>query len=175
MSNPVNSDPGMKTFYSRLQPIPFVTALLLTLLVSQLDATAAATNTAPAARGEGFVQPPFIEPGTPRSTFHQPKKLTEGRNPFFPQSVRHIGVEATPKTNSIVAPIVDLTLMGISGTSEQPLAIINNQTFSIGEERDVVTRAGKSRIRCVEINKTEGTVLVQVGSQSRELRLAPLK
>ena len=72
-------------------------------------------------------------------------------------------------------PTAELALMGISGTPEQPLAIINNRTFSAGEEGDVVTRAGKIRIRCVEINMSSGTVSVQVGGQSRELRLAPSK
>ena len=165
----------MRTFYPRLQPIVFVNAMLLTLLVSRVDVTANPTNSAAVAKGEGFVQPPFIEPAIPQSAFKQPKKLAEGRNPFFPQSIRHIGIEATTKTNPIVTPTVELALMGISGTSEQPLAIINNQTFSTGEERDVMTRAGKTRIRCVEINMAEGTVSVQVGGQSRELRLAPSK
>ena len=154
----------------------FVSAILLTLIASRSELIGATTN-APAASksGDFAVQPPFIEPAVPQSAFRQPRKLTEGRNPFFPLSNRHIGTEATTKTNIVVAPTAELALKGISGTPEQPLAIINDRTFTANEEGDVVTRAGKIRIRCVEINMSAGTVLVQVGGQSRELRLAPSK
>ena len=157
--------------YLYLQPFLFFSVVVIALPFS---AVAAPTNSTPVAKGDGFVvQPPFIEPAIPQSTFRLPKKLVEGRNPFFPQSVRHLGIEATSKTNSVVMPTAELALKGISGTPEQPLAIINNMTFTAGEEQDVVTRAGKIRVRCVEIHMSEGTVLVHVGGQSRELRLAP--
>jgi hypothetical protein len=55
------------------------------------------------------------------------------------------------------------------------LAIINNTTFTTGEENDVITTAGRMRVRCVAINMVHGTVLVQVGGERRELRLQPQK
>lgn len=145
---------------------------MLALQASRLNASANSTNSVATGKGETLiVQPPFIEPAIPQSTFNQPKKLAEGRNPFFPQSTRHITTEITTKTNPVVMPTAELSLKGISGTPEQPLAIINNRTLTAGEEADVPTGAGKIRIRCVEINMAEGTVSVQVGGQTRQLRL----
>ena len=148
-------------------------ALTLTLHTTTLEAVAGKTNTATAAKAEGIVQPPYIEPAIPQSTFNQPKKLADGRNPFFPQSVKHIGFEAISRTTPAPAPQVELVLSGISGTAERPLAIINNRTLTAGEEADVPLGTGKIRIRCQEINMADGTVLVQVGGQSRQLRLPP--
>ena len=147
----------------------FVNVAILTLLAAQCVSNAQSTNSAATTFA---TQPPFIEPAVPQSTFTQPKRREEGRDPFFPKSIRPYGEEAKPKNVPTVTPIAELTLKGISGTPEQPLAIINTTTFTVGEEGDVLTRAGKIRIRCVEIRMSEGTVLIQVGGQSRELRLA---
>jgi hypothetical protein len=85
-------------------------------------------------------------------------------------------VDATNKPGPGPAPIVvDLALKGFSGTDEKPLAIINTTNFEIGEESDVITKAGRMKIRCLEINRTNGTVVIQLGGERRELRLAPLK
>ena len=146
---------------------------MLTLQASKLTVSGNSTNATTTARGESLiVQPPFIEPAVPQATFNVPKKVADGRDPFFPKSVRVYGVDSTtkPTTNSVTT-IVELAFQGISGTPEQPLAIINNRTLTTGEEADVPIGAGKIRIRCVEINRAEGTVLVQVGGQTRLLRL----
>ena len=136
---------------------------------------AAPTNAPAGGVLEGLVvQPPFIAPAVPQSSFALPKKRDEGRDPFFPKSTRVYGVDATVKP-VIATPVAELTLKGISGTPEQPLAIINTTTFSAGEENDVITKAGRMRIRCVEINMAAGTVLVQVGAERKVLQLAPLK
>ncbi|MGC3957231.1 MAG: hypothetical protein QM813_04465 [Verrucomicrobiota bacterium] len=106
----------------------------------------------------------------PLSTFAVPRKATDGRDPFFPNSSRVYGTEAAP-TNRAPAIVADLILKGISGTTEQPLAIINTTTFTAGESNEVLLKNGRIRIQCVEINMTAGTVLLQVGSERRELRL----
>jgi hypothetical protein len=147
----------------------FANVAVLTLLAMQCTSNATSTNNAAITFG---TQPPFIEPAAPQSSFTQPKRREEGRDPFFPKSIRPYGEESKQKNVPPVTPIAELALKGISGTPEQPLAIINTTTFAAGEEGDVLTRAGKIRIRCVEIRMSEGTVLVQVGGQSRELRLA---
>ena len=111
----------------------------------------------------------------PRSVFVVPGAPPEGKDPFFPQSMRPYArqpvlVPITPTTN-VPPPVVnvDLKLKGISGTAEKPLAIINNVTLTEGEERDVMTNTGKQRIKCLQI-KGE-VVLVQIGIERRELRL----
>jgi hypothetical protein len=110
----------------------------------------------------------------PRSVFVQPLTREEGKDPFFPQSLRPYARQPVlvpiPLTN-VPPPVVnvDLKLKGISGTAEKPLAIINNVTLTEGEERDVMTNTGKQRIKCLQI-KGE-VVLVQIGIERRELRL----
>ena len=149
---------------------------LLAFVLPGVTLRAAPTNTVAAAKSEGFaVQSLYQAPVVPMSEFVMPKNRAEGRDPFFPNSTRPYGVDATVKSVVPVTPVADLTLKGISGTDEQPLAIINNTTFTNGEENDVTTKAGKMRIRCIEIHKDAGTVLIQVGGERRELRLAPRK
>lgn len=116
-----------------------------------------------------------VEPPLPRSVFVSPKKTAEGRDPFFPNSTRPYGVDDSPKTAARTTPDAELALKGISGTPEQPLAIINSTTFTTGEDNEVITRVGRIRIRCVEINVAAGTVLIQMGGERRELRLQSAK
>lgn len=158
-------------------------ALLLTLLAAQCHLSAgptnpaANTNTNPATKTEATftVPPPFIEPPVPQSQFIIPKKSSDGKDPFFPKSTRVISGD-TPIAKPGPTPVVaELLLRGISGSDEQPLAIINTTTFGLGDTLDVTTKAGKMSIRCLEINKTTGTVLVQIGGERRELRLPPQK
>ncbi|MCO5052001.1 MAG: hypothetical protein M9920_06835 [Verrucomicrobiae bacterium] len=113
-------------------------------------------------------------PAPTTSTFVIPKQPSEGRDPFFPNSTRvyTVNVIQAPEAPKVEA---DLTLKGISGTPEQPLAIINTTTFTTGEVNEVITKTGRPKITCVEINMSAGTVLIQIGAERRELRLAPQK
>ena len=135
---------------------------------------AAATNAPAVAAGPFVVQPPFVAPAVPESVFVAPKNQSEGRDPFFPKSDRPY-LQYNPQPTKVVVtpkPQADLALKGMSGTPEQPLAIINNATFSVGEEGDVMTKAGKMSIRCEEIRPEDGAVVVAVGGERRVLRLA---
>jgi hypothetical protein len=116
--------------------------------------------------------PAVVEPAPlPLSTFVVPRQVTEGRDPFFPNSTRVYGSDSASVTNKGPTVVADLTLKGISGTPEQPLAIINTTTFTTGETNEVLIKNGRVKIMCVEINMTAGTVLVQIGAERRELRL----
>lgn len=118
---------------------------------------------------------PVVLPPPPQSVFVIPKKASEGKDPFFPNATRVYNADAPVQQKGPVAPVGELSLKGISGTAAEPLAIINTTTFTTGEENDVITTAGRMRVRCLEINMALGTVLVQVGGERRELRLRPLK
>lgn len=114
-----------------------------------------------------------VQAEIPKSVFLVPTKPQEGKDPFFPRSMRLFASEVV-KTNQqqpVVARPVDLRLNGISGTPDHRLAIINNQTFAANEEGEVPTRPGRARVRCLEIN--DDSVLVQVGGEQRTLRLRP--
>ena len=121
------------------------------------------------------VASPFAEPMVPLSNFVIPRKVSEGKDPFFPNSTRVYGTDSTARTNSAPSIVADLTLKGISGTTEQPLAIINTTTFTTSEINEVIIKNGRVRVQCLEINMAAGTVLLQVGAERRELRLQPLK
>lgn len=158
-----------------------VTAAVIALASPSVALGAAATNSVAdtnliAQADESLGKPPFVEPPVQPSVFIIPKKPAEGKDPFFPKSIRPYGIDSTPKPVVVAKPVVaDLTLRGISGTPEKPLAIINTTTFTVGEENDVLTQAGRLRLRCLDINAAEGTVLIQIGGERRQLRLPPAK
>jgi hypothetical protein len=139
------------------------------VLASQGARAAAGTPVAAAA--------PKVEVKTdeiPRSIFVGPRTREEGKDPFFPMSMRPYNIPQVilpaPTNNTTPVPIVfDIKLKGIAGSPEKPLALINNATFEVGEEGDVVTATGRVRIKCLQI-KGE-VVLIQVGTERRELRM----
>lgn len=100
-----------------------------------------------------------------RSIFTLPKNPQQGRDPFFPDSDRPYewAVAAQPHVSDINA----LVLKGFSGSLDHRLVIINNQTFAVGDEGDVITHDGPIHLRCVEI-KTN-SVVIEVGGQRHEL------
>lgn len=115
---------------------------------------AAETTAAPDGKEE-FPQAEFDERG--------------GKDPFFPNRVLVPVVKASnPKTVDVSRL---LQLKGFSGTANRRLAIVNNQTFEVGEEREVTTSGGKIKIRCVEIRAD--SVLVELPNQGgrKELQL----
>jgi hypothetical protein len=128
--------------------------------------TNAPASVSPAATNAGPAQ---VE--IPKSVFLVPSTPQEGKDPFFPRSMR-LYASAGVKTNvQPTAPSFELRLNGISGTADHRLAIINNQTFQANEEGEVPTNPGHARIRCLEIKPD--SVLVEVGGQQRALRLRP--
>jgi len=110
----------------------------------------------------------------PLSVFTIPRKVTEGKDPFFPNSTRVYG-ETSTKPVGLNPIVADISLKGISGTPEQPLAIINTTTFTTGETSEVLLKNSRIKVQCLEINMAAGTVLLQIGAERRELRLAPNK
>ena len=62
-----------------------------------------------------------------------------------------------------------MTLQGLSGTREKRLAIINNHTFSVGEEADIRLDGSSYHVRLVEIR--ERSVLISYKGLTKELHL----
>ena len=141
-------------------------ASLATQTPTQAPATAspAATNAAP------------VQAEIPKSVFLIPSRPQEGKDPFFPRSMRLfsslvVNTNIQPTTTLPATIPVELRLNGISGTVDHRLAIINNQTFAVNEEGEVPTNPGRARIRCLEIKPD--SVRVQVGVEQRVLHLRP--
>lgn len=107
----------------------------------------------------------------PQSTFVIPKKLTEGKDPFFPSSSRVYMASSPVSSNGAPTIVADLMLKGISGSAQRPLAIINTTTFAVGEVNEVIFKTGRLTVQCLEINMETGTVLLQVGGERRRLFL----
>jgi hypothetical protein len=108
----------------------------------------------------------------PVSVFVMPRTPQDGRDPFFPHSMRPYGPIAPVQTNApAIVAAIEVRLNGISGSSEHRLAIINNRTFDKGEEAEIVSGSTRSRIRCLEI-KTDSVIIQLIPSgERREIRM----
>lgn len=138
--------------------------LLLAALLGLTVAPAATANPPPSKPS-----PTNAVVQVPQSVFDLPSEDQTVKDPFFPKSTRFATV-VTTRTNRTVTITTDLVLRGLSGRADAPLATVNNITFGVGEERQVRTPTGWIRVRCVEINLSEETVVVEVSGTRRELR-----
>lgn len=120
-----------------------------------------------------LIAAPQVQPAkqeAPQSVFIIPNNPNEGRDPFFPESTRHHAESSKTDVANTPAPVAtgSLTLKSIVGG----LAIINNHSFAPGEEGDVLISNGqRQHIRLMEIKPKTQSVVVEVGSQSIELKL----
>jgi hypothetical protein len=145
--------------------ISSVAALLSAALVTVLP-VAAAPVAAPAATPAATHVAQLVTPEvTLRSVFVLPANPKEGRDPFFPASTRPY--EDAASKNPVAGDLTALVLKGFSGTPDHRLAVINNHTFGVGDEGDVLTPHSRIHIRCVEI-KTN-SVVIKSGGQRHEL------
>jgi hypothetical protein len=103
---------------------------------------------------------------TPRAIFVLPVSVRDGRDPFFPESIRTVA-EAAPNSTSF--DLSSLKCPGVSGTPGHLFAIINNHTFAVGDEGDVVTPSGRVHLRCLDINSE--LVTVEINGQIHRIRL----
>jgi len=101
----------------------------------------------------------------PRSVFILPSNPKEGRDPFFPSSMRPY-ISAVPKAVP-GGDITALRLIGVSGAPGHRLVIINNHTFGVGDEGEVITSQGRMHIRCVDI--TANSVVIEADGRRAEL------
>jgi len=113
---------------------------------------------------------PASELGIPKSVFDE--RLKTGKDPFFPTSTRRNKAEFTPIpeiTPKVVAP--QLTLRGIAGTASKRFALINSQTFAVGETQPVKFPGGQVKVTCLEISESTVTVMIDGQTEKKELRL----
>ena len=112
---------------------------------------------------------PVAQPAPPevvtRSVFILPTNPKEGRDPFFPASIRPY--EDAVSKNPVAGDLTALVLKGFSGTPDHRLAIINNHTFGVGDEGDVLTPHSRIHIRLVEVRTN--SVVIESGGQRHEL------
>ena len=104
-----------------------------------------------------------------RSVFNQPANPKEGRDPFFPGSIRPYLSAVVPSAST--TDLSSLVMQGASGDPDHRLAIINNVTFGVGDDAEVVTSRGRIRIHCLEI--TDDGAVIEAGGQRHVLHYAP--
>ena len=103
------------------------------------------------------------------SIFVMPAGTKDGRDPFFPESTRAFEAMIAATQTNRTAEITSLKVPGISGTAGNLLAIINNHTFAVGDEGDVLTPAGKIHLKCLQIAPTY--VVVEVNGTTHRINL----
>jgi hypothetical protein len=145
--------------------------MVAVLIGLALAARAAQTPAAPAGTGKAAPNASSAEPELPKSIFVIPPTPEEGKDPFFPLStrLRRLPPVVTTATTNLTTTVVHLKLKGFSGPAAHRLAIINNRTFEVGEEGEVVVDSGRVRILCKEIK--DDTVRVLVNGQEQTLRM----
>jgi len=109
---------------------------------------------------------------SPRSVFDIPTTVKEGRDPFFPESTRAADVAAAAAATASHNPneaIAGLKVPGISGTPGHQFAIINNHTFAVGDEGDVMTSSGRVHLRCIKIQPD--AVVVEIAGRIHQIKV----
>jgi hypothetical protein len=110
-----------------------------------------------------------VDTNTPvRSVFTMPTNPSEGRDPFFPNSIRPYA-EYQSHTKRPV-DVTALQIRGISQIAGQLYVIINNHTFGVGDEGDVITPDGRIHIKCLSIS--DDSVLVESGGVQHILKFS---
>ena len=107
------------------------------------------------------------KPEPVRSVFVMPASMRDGRDPFFPESGRPYE-DAVASKNTLDASA--LSVKGISFEHGHAMVIINNHTFAVGDEGDVLTAGKRVHIRLAEIRA--GVVVIEVNGTRRELTVA---
>lgn len=130
----------------------------LVLAATAADKPAATSKIAPA-------KPALPVPA--RSVFTQPSSNREGRDPFYPESTRAFE-NAQPVSGAHTVELSNLTIKGYSIVRGRPMVIINNHSFMVGDEGDVLVVGGRAHIRCVEIRSD--TVVVEANGSRHEIR-----
>ena len=107
-----------------------------------------------------------------QSVFTIPASPSEGRDPFYPSSVRIYG--SSPDKSSQGPAFSELTLRSILVTPQRVLAIINNHPFAVGEDGDVIiAKTGqRQHLRCAAIDSKANTVTVEADGFSQVLHLS---
>ena len=104
-----------------------------------------------------------------QSVFVLPNNPNEGRDPFFPNSMRPY--QGRPQPGGAAVQLSDIKLEGISRARNNVFVVINDVTFGVGDEADVkIAHGGKIHVVCKQI---EGdSAVVEAGGQILTLTLS---
>lgn len=143
-----------------------LSTLLTGLLVSLTCATAWADTSKPASA-------PAAKPAPTRSTFTMPKQFSEGRDPFFPESTRVFQAVMLESPTRSKVEVSSLSVKGYYRDAKSAYVIINNHTFTVGDEGDVPTTGGRIHIKCVDV--LPNAVVIEFNGSMHQLPINPPK
>lgn len=149
----------------KLKPNPWTVFLCCTLAAATLPVAATQTQKPASAKSPATLPAP-PPPSPPRSVFIQPNIPKDGRDPFFPTSMRPYASAVVSKGKT--EDLSSLQIRGKSGTLDRPLVIINDVTFAVGDDRDVITPNGRIHIHCLEI--VGDVAVIEASGQQHRLR-----
>jgi hypothetical protein len=112
---------------------------------------------------------PADKPAPEKSAFTMPTNPHEGRDPFFPESMRPY--EDSPASQKRIEETT-FTVRGLSVENGRAMVIINNHTFAIGDEGDVLSGGRRVHIRLAEIRPN--AVIIEANGVRREI-IIPVK
>ena len=136
--------------------------LALSALVWLAAAGAAAPPVAPAVTNA---------PAPPKAVFAT--DLPNGRDPFFPDTLRFKRAEPDGKKNveRAVSLLDQLVLKGVSISDKRRLALVNNRTLAEGETAEIKLSLGTLLIQCLEVTEHSALVLAVKTGEKRQLNL----
>jgi hypothetical protein len=102
-----------------------------------------------------------------QSVFNLPSSPSDGRDPFFPNSMRPYE-QAMVKSHH--TDITSLKIRGFSEIAGRRYVIINNHTFSEGDEGDVMTPDGRIHLHCLAVSSD--SVLVEASGVRHMLKFS---
>ncbi|HXF11306.1 MAG TPA: hypothetical protein VN625_11025 [Desulfuromonadaceae bacterium] len=100
-------------------------------------------------------------PEMPKSVFVIPEDSSQGHDPFFPNSMRPYLSNKGPAKPTSAPTLSDLVVKSILPSGDRIYAIINNHTFTIGDEGPVLVKGQRMSVKCISINAATGTVTVE--------------
>ncbi len=106
------------------------------------------------------------EPTAPENPAVEPAKIPE---PTLPAKE---AVAEQPVLPPAEISYNELAVKAITGTKNRRLALINNVTFSAGEEAMVKFKDAKVKVRCLEIKESSVIITLEGKDEKQELFLA---
>jgi hypothetical protein len=102
------------------------------------------------------------------SVFVMPTGPKDGKDPFFPSSIRAYGTLQPKKGEK--APMIEVPLT-LTGIIPLKLAMVNGRTFSEGEEGEVIVNGTRKKIRCLKVKVESAIVELLPEGERRELKM----
>ena len=157
-------------FFQHVLTVSFVLGCLA-LLPLALGATS--TNVPAKGKGKAAAATNSANVMLPIPTSVFDVTATPLKNPFFPLSTRHPISQQSATNAPPGISASSFQLVGLSGSADSRLAMINHRTFGVGEAMEVTTVTGaKTTIRVLQIKETSAVIRIITPAQPDLIELS---